>query len=164
MARFVAVAAFVAVLFAGVAAQQPTGTAGKSTSHASHVMITPDEAKWGPPPPGLPPGAEVAILEGDPSASGPFTMRAKFPDGYRVPPHWHPAVEHVTVLEGKLLMGTGEQFAEGTMKPLAVGSFAMMPQGTRHFALAKGPTVIQIHGIGPWGITYVNSSDDPRNK
>jgi hypothetical protein len=159
--------ALAALLVFGAAGQHQTGThphpTGTTGAAAAHVMITPAEAKWGPAPPGLPAGALVTVLEGDPAADGPFTMRAKLPDGYTVPPHWHPQDEHVTVLEGTLLMGMGEQIAESAMKPLGVSSFAVMPKGVRHFAAARGDTIIQIHGVGPWGITYVNASDDPRN-
>jgi quercetin dioxygenase-like cupin family protein len=126
-------------------------------------MVTPDEANWGAAPPGLPAGAEVAVLEGDPSAAGPFTMRAKFPDGYTIPPHFHPADEHVTVLQGTFLMGMGERLSNSAMKELTASSFAVMPKGTAHFAQAKGETIVQVHGIGPWAITYVNPSDDPRS-
>jgi len=153
--------ALAALLVFGASAQHPTGTSGAPA--AAHIMITPAEAKWTSAPPGFPPGALVAVLEGDPAAAGPFTMRAKLPDGYTVPPHWHPQDEHVTVLEGTLLMGMGEQFSEASMKPLSADSFAVMPKGVRHFAAARGDTIIQIHGTGPWGITYVNASDDPRN-
>jgi quercetin dioxygenase-like cupin family protein len=136
-------------------AQQPT---------QSHVMATPGSEKWGPAPPSLPAGAQVAVLEGDPAKPGAFTMRIKLPDGYRIPPHWHPADEHVTVIAGTFVMGLGEKFDESAGKPLDAGSFAMMPTGTRHFVWTKGATVVQLHGIGPWGITYVNASDDPRKK
>jgi hypothetical protein len=162
MRRRIAVAlALSALIVFGTAGQQPRGTSG--TSGSAHVMVTPEEANWGAAPPGLPAGAELAVLEGDPAAAGPFTMRGKFPDGYTIPPHTHPADEHVTVIQGTFLMGMGDQFSESAMKELPAGSFAVMPVGTRHFAKAKGETIVQIHGTGPWGITYVNPSDDPRN-
>jgi quercetin dioxygenase-like cupin family protein len=161
MTRVLAVTATLAALAVGLSAQHPTGTAGAKAP--PHILLTPAEATWGPAPPGLPAGAEVAVLEGDPSQPGPFTMRAKLPAGYRIAPHWHPQDEHVTVLEGTFLMGMGESFSEGSLKSLDVGGFAVMPKGTRHFAATKGDTLIQIHGIGPWGINYVNPSDDPRN-
>ena len=104
------------------------------------------------------------MLEGDPAKAGPFTLRLKMPDGYKFPPHYHPADEHVTVLQGTLVMGMGETFDHGAGRELAVGSFAMMPTGIRHFAWTKGETIVQLHGIGPWGLTYVNAADDPRKK
>lgn len=161
MPRVVLAAALFAVFVTNASGQKPVGTSG--TLPAAHVLLTPDEARWSPGPPSLPPGVEIAVLDGDMNASGAFTARAKFPDGYRIPPHWHPADEHLTVIEGTFLMGMGEAFSETALKPLPAGSFAKMPKGTRHFAVARGETTVQINGIGPWGINYVNPSDDPRN-
>jgi quercetin dioxygenase-like cupin family protein len=127
-----------------------------------HIMITPATVQWGDAPPSLPAGAKMAVVEGNPSDPGPFTIRAKFPAGYRIPPHWHPADEHVTVLSGTFRMGLGEKFDEKALHDLPAGGFAVMAKGTRHFAMARTATVLQIHGIGPWGLTYVNPADDPR--
>jgi quercetin dioxygenase-like cupin family protein len=127
-----------------------------------HILITPTAVQWGDAPPALPPGAKMAVVEGKPSDPGPFTIRAKFPAGYRIPPHWHPGDEHVTVISGTFRMGLGEKFDEKALHDLPVGGFAVMAKGTRHFAMTKGPTIVQIHGIGPWGLTYVNPADDPR--
>ena len=131
---------------------------------AKHVLLSPGDLKWGPAPPGLPAGGQAAVVDGDPSKPGAFVLRAKFPDGYRVPPHWHPTVEHVTVLSGTLMVGMGDTFDEKGMTALASGGFAKMPARMRHFVLAKGATEIQVHGMGPFGITYVNPKDDPRTK
>ena len=137
----------------------------KMKGHDSHIMISAGDVKWGPAPPSLPPGAQLAVIEGDPSkAGGAYTIRAKMPDGYRVPPHWHPVTENVTVLEGALFVGVGEKFDESAGKELTAGSFASMPKGVRHFAWAKGETVIQVHGTGPFDVIYVNPADDPRKK
>jgi len=134
-------------------------------ANKGHVMVMPDGLKWGPAPKGLPPGAQLAVLVGDPSRAGaPYVIRARFPDGYRVPPHWHPVDENVTVLKGTLGMGLGEKFDRKAGKELPAGSFSHMPKGTRHFAWAKGETIIQVHGIGPFEIHYVNPKDDPRKK
>jgi quercetin dioxygenase-like cupin family protein len=103
-------------------------------------------------------------LEGNPAQEGPFTMRLQVPDGYSIPPHWHPAVEHVTVISGTFNLGTGEKFDKSQTRALPAGSFAFMQPGMRHFAWAKGETVIQVHGMGPWKLNYVNAADDPRNK
>lgn len=140
-----------------------TQASTQEAAHA-HVMVTPPTVKWLPAPSSLPPGAEVAMLEGDPAKPAAFTFRIKLPDNYRIPPHFHPADEHVTVIEGTFVMGLGDKFDESAGRALSAGSFAMMPKGTRHFAWTKGATVIQLHGVGPWGITYVNPSDDPRTK
>src|SRR5262249_1372290 len=130
----------------------------------AHVVVRPDDLKWGPAPPGLPAGAKVAVLTGDPSKSMPYVLRALLPDGYKVPPHWHPTDENVTVIKGTLMVGKGEKFSEGDSKALPAGSFARMPRGMRHFAWTKGETIIQVHGVGPFDIIYVNAADDPRKK
>ena len=110
-----------------------------------------------------PPGAQMAPLEGDRSKAGaPFTIRAKFPDGYRVPPHWHATDERIVVLQGTFGMGLGERFDTAAGRELPVGSYAVTPKGVRHFAWAKGETVIHVSGTGPFEINYVNPADDPR--
>jgi quercetin dioxygenase-like cupin family protein len=130
----------------------------------AHVMVGASTVTWGPAPASVPAGAQAAVLEGDPAKAGAFTVRLKMPDGYKIAPHYHPADEHVTVLQGTFVMGLGEKFDESAGRDLGVGSFAMMPAGTRHFAWTKGETIIQLHGVGPWGLTYVNPADDPRKK
>ena len=131
----------------------------------AHVILTPGDVKWGPAPPALPPGAEVAVIDGDPSKRGaPYTIRLKVPDGYRVAPHWHPVDESVTVIEGTLVLGLGDKFDESAGRELMAGSYARMPKGVRHFASMKGESIIQVHGTGPFEIIYVNPADDPRHK
>lgn len=127
----------------------------------THVMKVPTELEWVDAPPSLPRGAKVAILEGDPSKPGPFTMRAQVPAKYKIAPHWHPAIEHVTVISGEAYMGSGEKFDEAVAKKLPAGSFAVMPIKHPHFFFTKKKAVIQLHGVGPWGITYINPADDP---
>jgi len=129
-----------------------------------HLRVRADDIKWGPAPPSLPAGAQAAVLMGDPGKAVPYVLRAKLPDGYKVPPHWHPTDENVTVIQGTLMVGKGETFSADASKALPAGSFARMPRGMRHFAWAKGETIIQVHGIGPFEITYVNPADDPRKK
>ena len=131
--------------------------------HAAHVMVTPAEVKWGPGPPSLPPGAELAVLSGDPSKAGSmFTIRAKFPAGYKVPPHWHPTDEHVVVVQGTMLFGKGEKFDEAAAHEMPAGSFMVMPRNMRHSAMAKEESIVQIYGTGPFLVNYVNPADDPR--
>ena len=134
------------------------------THMADHIMVMPDSIMWAESPPGLPPGAKLAVIDGDPKVAGLFTMRAKLPANYNIMPHWHPADEHVTVIEGSLYMGVGEKFDEKAAKEIPAGGFAVMNTGTRHYAFTKKESILQIHGMGPWGITYVNAADDPRNK
>jgi quercetin dioxygenase-like cupin family protein len=129
-----------------------------------HVLVRPDDIQWGPAPPGLPAGAKVALLAGDPGKAGPYVIRAQLPDGYKVPPHWHPEDENVTVIKGTLMVGAGDTLRVDASEALPPGSFVRMPKGMRHFAWAKGDTVIQVHGTGPFEINYVNASDDPRKK
>lgn len=136
--------------------------AAQDTSHA--VIALPDRLTWGSAPPALPPGARLAVLEGNPSEPGPFTMRVLLPAGYRIPPHYHAAVEHVTVLKGTFKVGMGERYDPSAMTLLPAGTFAALQPGTRHFAEAQGETIVQLHGVGPWGLTYVNPADDPRKR
>lgn len=139
--------------------------AGRSShgDRPAHVMVTPGDLKWIDGPPSLPPGARMAAIEGDPSKPGAFTMRVQLPANYRIPAHWHPADEHVTVLSGTFHMGLGDRLDTARGKALPVGGFAVMPAKSNHFAWTTEPTVIQLHGIGPWQINYLNSADDPRN-
>jgi hypothetical protein len=129
-----------------------------------HVMVRPDDVKWGPAPPGLPPGAKTAVFFGDPHKAGPYVIRALMPDGYRVPPHWHPTDENITVISGTFMAGKGDKFSAAASEALPAGSFVRMPKEMRHFAWVKGETIIQVHGIGPFEINYVNPSDDPRRR
>ncbi|MFY9553181.1 MAG: cupin domain-containing protein [Blastocatellia bacterium] len=127
----------------------------------THVALTPAEVKWGPPPPSLRKGAQFAVVSGDPSKAGPFAIRLKFPAGYQVRPHWHPTDEHVTVLSGTLAFGMGEKFDKAAMKDMPAGSYAMMPAEMRHFAMAKTAVTLQVHGMGPFVLNYVDPADDP---
>ncbi len=128
-----------------------------------HGLFTPGEIKWTDAPSALPPGAKLAVLEGNPSEKGLYTMRLLMPDGYRIPPHWHSGVEHVTVISGTFNLGMGDKFDEKAGTVMPAGTFGFLPPQTKHFAWATGETIIQLHGMGPWEITYVNPSDDPRN-
>src|SRR6185503_17885391 len=114
----------------------------QAPARSGHVMISPDQVKWGPGPPSLPPGAELAVLSGDPSKAGSFTMRVKFPAGYKVPPHWHPTDENVVVISGTMLLGAGDKFDEAAAHELPAGSFMVMPKQMRHFAMAKEESIV----------------------
>ena len=128
-----------------------------------HITYTADEIVWEDGPASLEPGAQFAVLEGDPSERGMFTMRLKLPDGFRISPHWHPNYERVTVISGTFLLGHGEEFKPEEAQVLPAGSYTTMPPEMRHFATAQGETVIQLTSIGPWKIHYINPEDDPRN-
>jgi hypothetical protein len=130
---------------------------------ATHTMVTPGDLKWAEVP-SLPPGAKIAVIEGPLTEAVPFTFRLRFPADYRIPAHWHPGIEHVTVMSGTFNMGTGDTLDAAKTKPLSAGSVAIMQPRTNHFAWTKEETIIQVHGVGPWAITYVNPGDDPRKK
>lgn len=130
---------------------------------AQSVMYTADTIQWTDGPASLPKGAKMAVIKGDPSQQGLFTMRLKLPANYKIQPHFHAADEHVTVISGKMRIGMGDTFNESQGKAMLVGSFMAMPAQTRHFAWAEEETVIQVHGMGPWGITYLKEADDPRH-
>ena len=125
-------------------------------------LFTTADMKWGAGPPSLAPGASMVVLEGDPAKAGPFTMRLRFPDGYVVKPHYHSQIEHVTVIAGTLHFGMGEKAERARTRAMTAGSFGYWPIGMKHFAFAEGETTLQLHGTGPWTITYVNPADDPR--
>jgi len=130
---------------------------------AHHMMVTSDELKWADVP-SVPAGAKIAVIEGPINEAGPITFRIKFPADYKLPAHWHPVLEHLTVISGTFNMGVGDTLDPSKTKPLSAGSFAIMQPKTHHFAWTKEETIIQVHGIGPWAITYVNPADDPRKK
>jgi mannose-6-phosphate isomerase-like protein (cupin superfamily) len=135
-------------------------TPAKTTMTSAIYM--PKELAWANGPYALPAGAKIAVLSGDPMKSGPFTIRLMLPDGYRVPPHSHPTAEEVTVISGTFHVGMGDKFDESTARELPAGSFVTMPKGMRHYAWGTGETVVQINSMGPFAITYVNPTDDPR--
>jgi quercetin dioxygenase-like cupin family protein len=149
-----------AILPLGALAAQESSPAGAQPSQA-HVL-TPEHLTWGPAPAVLPAGAQLAVLEGDPTKAGPFTMRLSMPAGYRLPPHFHQVDEHVTVISGAFQVGMGDTFDESKLTTLPPGTFGVIPPGMRHFARADKATVVQLHGVGPWGLTYVNPADQPK--
>ncbi len=130
---------------------------------AEHQMFEPASMTWGDGPPFLPPGVKFALLSGDPTQKGVFTIRLRMPAGYKIPPHTHPAAELITSISGSLHLGAGATFDESAGHAMPPGSFMAMPAGTKHFAWATEETVVQVHGEGPFQITYVNPADDPRN-
>ena len=128
----------------------------------SHVVVLPLDVTWGPASPKLPPGALFATIAGDPAQPGePYVFRAKLPDGYSVPPHWHPMDENVTVVQGVFGLGFGDRIDRARMRELPAGSYAMLPGGLPHYNEVKGETILQFHGIGPYDINYVDAADEP---
>ena len=130
----------------------------------AHAMVAANTLKWGDAPPGLPAGSKAAVVSGDPSQAQPYVIRVQLPAKYQIAPHWHPVMENITVLSGTVALGMGDKFDEAAMQDLPVGGFASMPAEMRHSFMAKTAATIQVHGMGPFGITYVNPADDPRTK
>ena len=140
----------------GLTAPRPTVQAP-----AAHASASQNGIQWGPAPAVFPPGAEFAVMQGDPSKAEPFTVRLRLPNGYKIPPHTHPTVENVTVLSGTFMAGMGPKFDESALKALGRDDFASLPAEHPHYAMARGLTVVQVHAIGPFALTYVNPADTP---
>jgi hypothetical protein len=135
--------------------------AAHDTSHAKNIF-TPDTISWGAAPPVVRPGAQFAVLEGDPTAStGDYTVRLKMPDGFRIAPHWHMNRENVTIISGTFKVGMGDEFDTSKMAAFGAGSFAFLDPSMHHYAMASGETIVQVHGQAPLQFTYVNPNDDP---
>lgn len=134
------------------------------TAAPGHVFFKPGDIVWQEGPAALPPGSKMAVLHGDPAKSGLFTIRAVLPDGYRVPPHWHPTDEHVTVLSGTFHLGMGDRFDPASGTEMPAGTYGFMGAKMHHYAWASGETVIQVHAMGPFEVHYLNPDDDPRKK
>lgn len=141
-----------AVVAAGVHSQD------KKESTEAHKIVHFGDLKWTP----IIKGCDLAPVSGDPGAEGaPFVLRIRCADGIKVPAHWHPTDENLTVLKGTFLVATGETFDEGKLQTMNVGNFVLMPKEMRHFALCKGETIVQIHGMGPFKVNWVNPAEVP---
>lgn len=153
MSRTIPLAAAISLCaFAALAADMPS----------EGVMMNPSDIKWGPAPPVLPKGAKAAVLFGDPGKPGPFVMRLMTPGGtYKIAPHWHTNAEVLTVISGTFYLGSGDKLDMSKGHTLKAGGFHYLPAKAHHYAYAKGPTVVQINGEGPFDITYINEADDP---
>lgn len=140
------------------------GASATAAASTDPVLVAPTEVKWSAGPLSMAPGAQMAVLSGDLKSPAPFTFRLRLPPNYQIAPHTHPAIEHVTVISGTLYMGPGEKPDRAKAKALTPGSLAVFPAGHAMYAWTEGETVIQVHGVGPWGIEYLNPADDPRKK
>lgn len=134
----------------------------KPAMPADHTMFSPGDIQWQAGPPSLPPGAKFAVLDGDPTKEGIVTFRLSAPAGYRIPPHWHPAFERVTVISGTAGLGMGDAFDKAKGHTLQAGGFIALAPRSHHFFWAESDTIVQVHAQGPWQIYYVNPADDPR--
>ena len=129
-----------------------------------HVVVAATAVKWVDPPPSVPRGAKMAAISGDPSKAEPFTIRLQLPAGYKIAPHWLPTADHVTVLSGTFAAGMGKAWDDKAMGDLTAGGYAVMAATMPHFAMAKTAVTLQVHGIGPFVVNYVNAADDPSKK
>jgi len=137
----------------------------KEHKDLGHVMLTQSQVQWQTGPASLPSGAQIAVLDGDPSQAGmSYTIGLKMPDGYRVPPHWHPMDASVNVVQGSFIMGVGEKVDPAQAQEMTAGSYMRVSKGVRHYEWTKGETIIYVYGLGPLDTIYVNSADDPRQK
>jgi hypothetical protein len=132
-------------------------------AQAGHTFVTPSELNWTDVP-ALGYGAKVAVIEGPLNEARPFTMRIKLPADFKVQAHWHPAIEHVTVMSGTFNIGMGDKLDPTKTQALPAGGVAIMQPNMNHFAWTKEETILQVHGVGPWAVNYVNPADDPRKK
>jgi quercetin dioxygenase-like cupin family protein len=168
MRLFTATVFLFSLIASSACAQQPTvyqsaGTASASSSIAGAPAASkaPD-LQWGPSPPVFPAGAQMAVLQGNPGTASLFTVRLRFPNGYKIAPHTHPTDEHVTVIKGTFLVGMGASVDRKSMLTLHSGGFATAPANHAHYAVAEGQTEVQVHAMGPFAMTYVNPADDPQ--
>jgi mannose-6-phosphate isomerase-like protein (cupin superfamily) len=139
------------------AAKKPESAKGAALS------VNADDLKWGEAPPDLPKGAQIAVLHGDPTKKAPFTVRFKMPDGYKVPPHWHTRDEQLTILSGTFVLHMGDTM-DAPADTLTAGAFHYLPAKMHHAAEVTGETVLQLDGMGPFDIHYLNPADNPNPK
>jgi hypothetical protein len=154
------VGCILAVLFTSILHAQ------NSDMPSDHVLILPGDIKWVKDAnPAFLPGIKMAVLDGNPSSNGgQYTVRLMIPNGFKIMPHFHPADENITVLKGTFMMGMGDSFDEKALMSISENGYMSMKKGIHHYATAKGETIIQVNGVGPFLLTYVDPNDDPRNK
>jgi quercetin dioxygenase-like cupin family protein len=149
----------VSLCLAQTGREKKTGSA-PAEKPAAHTVVAPEAVNWRP----FIPGAEIAVLSGDPAKAGPFVIRIKHHASLKVPPHWHPTDEHITIITGNAVVGMGEKFDPASGQEVAAGSYVFMPKKMAHFLYAKEETIAQVHGIGPFKVFWVNPADDPMKK
>jgi quercetin dioxygenase-like cupin family protein len=128
------------------------------------VTATPQSLKWGPAPNFFEKGSQITVIAGDPFKSGEYTLRLMMPKGYKIAPHFHPTAENVTVIKGTFHIAMGDKLDPKSGTTLKTGGFVSLPAQMHHYAWASGATIVQVHGEGPFAITYINPADDPRNR
>ena len=137
-------------------------TAERNTGDTVKADLT--EPAWGPAPAVFPAGAKMAVLSGDPSKAEQFTIDLSMPNGYRIPPHFHPTDEAVKVKKGTFLVGMGDTFDLSKTNAMKTGATGTVPANHHHYAATKGATVVEVTAMGPFAMTYVNPADDPQQK
>lgn len=153
------------------------GCSGKPKSESATVDTTntaamaaagdsamPASREWGPAPPVFPAGAKMAVVSGDPSREGMFQVELSFPDGYKIPPHFHPTEEVLKVQEGTFLVGMGDKLDPKKTKTMEKGDSGSVAAGMHHYGIARGATVVAVSAKGPFAMTYVNPADDPTKR
>jgi quercetin dioxygenase-like cupin family protein len=151
----------IAVLAVAPAVRAGEGHEKHGAAKPDATFLNPDEMKWGNAPPALPAGGQISVLHGDPGKKGAFTLRFKMPDGYRIPPHWHTLDEQLTIVSGTFLLHMGDSL-DAPAHTLGPGAYHFLPGKAHHAAEAKGETIVQVNGQGPFDIHYLNAADDPR--
>ena len=157
------ITAILVALSLGATVNLVISTQPRAADH-HHTVVSGDAVKWGPAPASLPAGAQGAALLGSPAKEGPFVLRLKFPGGFVIPPHRHSKDEFVTVISGKFAIGSGEKVDRVSLQPLPPASFVHLPAGMPHYAWAEVDSVVQINGVGPFDVVYVDPKDDPRKQ
>jgi quercetin dioxygenase-like cupin family protein len=144
-----------------------TGCSGRQKSESAAVDSTKDSTstevalQWGPAPAVFPSGAKMAVVSGDPSKEGVFQVQLSMPDGYTVPPHFHPTDEALEVKEGTFLVGMGDKLDPKKTKAMEKGDKGSVPAKMHHFGIARGATIVEVTAKGPFALTYVNPADNP---
>jgi quercetin dioxygenase-like cupin family protein len=128
-----------------------------------HATIQAGDLKWSAPA-AYAKGAQLAVIRGDPTKEGMYVVRLKVPAGFKIAAHTHPNDENVTVLSGSFNVGTGDKLDESKGMQIKAGGYSFVMKGMNHYAWFTEETILQLHGMGPQGITYVNPADDPRKQ
>jgi len=154
---------FLTVAVVGLALGAAPAAAQLPYTGEGPILVAPNQLTWTDAP-AVAPGAKIAVIEGPLNKAVPFTFQLALPANAKIAPHTHPAYERVTVLSGTFYFASGDTYDPAKTRALGPGSVAIMPPGTPMFGFTKEETVIQLHGVGPWGLSYLNPADDPRKK
>lgn len=128
-----------------------------------HTTMQADDLRWSAPA-AYAKGAQLAVVRGDPTKEGMYVVRLKVPAGFKIAPHTHPNDENVTILSGSFNIGTGDKLDESKGTQVKTGGYSFVMKGMTHYAWFTDDTILQLHGIGPQGATYVNPADDSRKQ